>query len=188
MMSLFPIEYTFPPGFTYEEDFLSHDEEGELIKAVKATELHKLIFQGFEAKRKTASFGYDYNFDKRTISKGNVIPHDFIPVIEKVAHKLSVRAEEFAELLVTEYPVGSVINWHRDAPPFDIIAGISLNSDCIFKFRPFLKARQTRSSILSIPVRRRSLYVMKEESRTDWQHSIAPVTEVRYSLTLRTLK
>ena len=188
MLSLFPLEYNFPPGFTYEEEFLSHDEEQELIKAIRETELHKLIFQGFEAKRKTASFGYDYNFDKRTISKGNPIPMDFIPLIDKVAQKFSVKSDAFAELLVTEYPVGSVINWHRDAPPFDMIAGISLNADCVFRFRPWQKAKQSRSSIISFPVRRRSLYVMKEEARTDWQHSIAPVEDVRYSLTLRTLK
>ena len=77
MMSLFPIEYTFPPGFTYEEDFLSHDEERELIKAVKATELHKLIFQGFEAKRKTASFGYDYNSPTEVSRRGKIYPKLF---------------------------------------------------------------------------------------------------------------
>jgi alkylated DNA repair dioxygenase AlkB len=93
-----------------------------------------------------------------------------------------------AELLVTEYPPGSVINWHRDAPPFDVIAGISLSADCTFKLRPHEKEKQNRKSILSFPVKRRSLYLIQGEARTNWQHSIAPVKEMRYSITLRTLR
>ena len=42
---------------------------------------------------------------------------------------------DFAELLVTKYPPGSVINWHLDAPPFELIAGISPAADCIFKLK-----------------------------------------------------
>jgi alkylated DNA repair dioxygenase AlkB len=188
MNSLFPTEHFYPLGFNYYPDFLTHEEESVLIDAIKKTELHTLIFQGFEAKRKTASFGYDYNFDKRTISKGHPVPSEFFPLIKKVADKLLINHEAFAELLLTEYPVGSVINWHRDAPPFDMIAGISLNADCIFRLRPHEKAKQLRSSIISVPVLRRSLYVMKDEARSDWQHSITPVKKLRYSITLRTLK
>jgi alkylated DNA repair dioxygenase AlkB len=97
-------------------------------------------------------------------------------------------SENFAELLLTEYPEGSVINWHRDAPPFGLIAGISLLSDCTFRLRPHDKAKQNRRSIISLPVRRRSLYIISESARTDWQHSIAPVKQTRFSITLRTLR
>jgi alkylated DNA repair dioxygenase AlkB len=188
MSSLFPIEYIFPPGFIYEENFLTPEEEQKLLILVSTIERHNMMFQGFEAKRKTASFGYDYNFDKRTISKGKCIPVEFNPLIEKVGHKFSISPNEFSELLLTEYPVGSVINWHRDAPPFDIIVGISLNADCTFRLRPHDKARRSRSSIISFPLHQRSLYLMTGEARTDWQHSIAPVKKTRFSITLRTLK
>ena len=188
MLSLFPTEYVYPSGFSYQPDFLTHNEETRYIEAIKKIELHKLIFQGFEAKRKTASFGQDYNFDKRTISKGKPFPGELNPLIEKVADHLSMNRAAFGELLVTEYPVGSVINWHRDAPAFDMIVGISLNADCIFRLRPYDKAKRSRSSVISFPVLRRSIYIMKEESRTDWEHSIAPVKNLRYSITLRTLK
>jgi alkylated DNA repair dioxygenase AlkB len=81
-----------------------------------------------------------------------------------------------------------VINWHRDAPPFDIIAGISLLSDCIFRLRPHDKTKYKRSAIISFPVNQRSLYIIQGAARKDWQHSIAPVKQLRYSITLRTLK
>jgi alkylated DNA repair dioxygenase AlkB len=188
VLSLFPTEYVYPAGFSYQPDFLTYDEEKRFLEAIRKVELHTLIFQGFEAKRKTASFGYDYNFDRRSISRGKPIPPELNPLIEKVADHLLMRPTEFEELLITEYPVGSVINWHRDAPPFDTIVGISLNADCIFRLRPFEKAKRSRSSVISFPVVRRSLYIMREESRTLWEHSIAPVRDLRYSITLRTLK
>jgi alkylated DNA repair dioxygenase AlkB len=188
MNTLFPIETIFPPGFSYTEDFLSSEEEEDLVKEISKIELHNMNFQGFEAKRKVASFGYDWNFETRSLSKGKDIPVLFDGLLFKLSDHLQIPSSGFADLLVTEYPVSSVINWHRDALPFDIIAGISLHADCTFRLRPQDKAKQTRGAVISFPVQRRSLYVMKGESRTEWQHSIAPVKQVRYSVTLRTLK
>jgi alkylated DNA repair dioxygenase AlkB len=188
MNTLFPVEPAFPEGFQYYPDFITTEEEQQLYEEVKRTTLHTFTFQGYEAKRKVASFGQDWSFEKRALSKGKDIPAAFNPLIEKVAARLAIKPETFGELLVTEYPPGSVINWHRDAPPFDLIAGISLLSDAVFRLRPHEKEKQGRGSIISFPVQRRSLYVISGPSRTDWQHSIAPVKQTRYSITLRTLR
>ena len=188
MHTLFPIAPDYPDGFKYIPEFLTAQEEKHFVDEVANTTLRTFIFQGFEAKRRVASFGYDYSFDKRSLSKGEAIPPAFSPLISKVAAQLSLSSDVFAELLLTEYPVGSVINWHRDAPPFDIIAGISLKADCVFRLRPHEKAKQGRASIISIPVQRRSLYIIQGLARSEWQHSIAPVKDIRYSITLRTLK
>ena len=188
MNTLFPIEPVFPPGFTYTDNFISPEEEKKLAHEISKMELHTFTFQGYEAKRKVASFGYDWSFEKQALSKGKDIPAAFHWLIEKIASHLSIQVNNIAELSVTEYPEGAVINWHRDAPPFDMIAGISLLSDCTFKLRPHDKAIQGRSSVISFPVRRRSLYVMTGEARTEWQHSTAAVKSLRYSITVRTLK
>ena len=188
MHTLFPIEPDFPPGFSYTPDFLTEDEEKELHKEIQKIELSNFNFQGFKANRKIASFGYDYSFDNGSLTRGKDIPSTFNFLIEKVSRHLSIKPGEFAELLVTEYPVGSVINWHRDAPPFDVIGGISLMADCTFRLRPYDKSKQTKTSVISFPVKRRSLYIIKGEARTDWQHSITPVKQIRYSITLRTLR
>jgi alkylated DNA repair dioxygenase AlkB len=178
----------FPDGFSYYPEFISDKEERELLEYIATLELHTFHFQGFEAKRKVASFGYDYSFDRKTLTQGQSIPKIFTPLISTVADKLALAADEFSELLVTQYPIGAVINWHRDAFPFEVVVGLSLSSDCIFRLRPHDKTKQNRKSILSFPVARRSLYVMKGDSRYNWEHSTAPVHEVRYSITLRTLK
>jgi alkylated DNA repair dioxygenase AlkB len=188
MSLLFQEQPLFPPGFSYFANFLSEEEEVQLLEAVMNVELHTLLFQGFEAKRKVESFGYDYNFDKRSITKGREIPAQFNFLVEKVASFLHLPKDDLAEVLVTEYPLGSVINWHRDALPFDVIAGISLLSDCKFRLRPHDKAKQERKAVITLPVSRRSLYVLRGEARSEWEHSITPVKEKRYSITLRTLK
>lgn len=188
MQTLFDFIPVLPYGFSYFPDFITKQEETGLLAVIGKLDLHPLIFQGFEAKRKVESYGYDYNFDKRTVTKGKAIPEGLIPLVEKVAAFLTIPAESLAEVLVTEYPVGSVINWHRDAPPFGMIIGVSLLSDCTFRFRPYDKSKQNRKSIISFTVKRRSVYVIKDEARTDWEHSISPVKEIRISVTLRTLR
>lgn len=188
MDTLFALTPLYPDGFEYFPDFISAEEEARLIEIVEQLQLRVFTFQGYEAKRKVASFGYDWSFETRTLSKGLDIPKEFFPLIGKVAAHLAIDANDIAELLVTEYPEGSVINWHRDAPPFDAIIGISLMADCVFRLRPHDKALQDRKSIISCPVGRRSLYVMRDAARSDWQHSTAPVKEKRYSITLRTMR
>jgi alkylated DNA repair dioxygenase AlkB len=184
---LFPKDDLLPKGFQYVEEFISADEEQKLLHTLQDMQLHTFVFQGFEAKRKVASFGFDYSFDNRQLSKGKEIPDSFIWIINRVANFVKIAPEQIQELLLTEYPVGAVINWHRDAFPFELIAGISLGADCIFKLRPHEKQKQNRKAVISIPLRRRSLYVMEGEARLQWQHSIAPVARTRYSITLRTL-
>ena len=188
MDTLFPLSPAFPEGFTYFADFISEKEENELCNLISKLPLNPLIFQGYEAKRLISSFGVDYQFNARTVTKGKPIPAELSPLIKRVAAHLSLHEKDFAEVLITHYPPGSVINWHRDGPPFAIIAGVSLLSDCMFRLRPHNKARQSRATTLSFPVKRRSLYVIQGISREEWQHSILPVKYNRYSITLRTLK
>ena len=177
-----------PHGFSYYPDFITEDEERRILNVISGLELHPLVFRGFEAKRNVESYGYSYHFDTRSISKGKPVPESLSFIVEKAAARLRLPPGEIAQMLVTEYPPGSVINWHRDAPPFDMIIGLSLQSDCIFRMRPYDKARQGRKAILSRTVKRRSLYIMRDEARTGWEHSISPVHETRYSVTLRTLR
>lgn len=188
MNLLFPQETILPYGFSYYPDFLDMEEEARLVEVISQLELHPLIFQGFEAKRKVESYGYDYNFDTRAISPGKPVPQGLLSLIEKAAAWVAVPPSAFGEVLVTEYPPGSVINWHRDAPPFDFIVGISLLTDCVFKLRPYNKTRQSKKSTITTDVKRRSLYIIKDEARAEWEHSISPVKETRYSITLRTLR
>jgi alkylated DNA repair dioxygenase AlkB len=186
--TLFQTLPKLPSGFNYIPEFLDAAEEGLLKNEILRHEVHTFKFQGFEARRKVASFGYNYSFENKRLTPGEPIPSPFNFLIAKVASEIGIGPQDFKELLITEYPAGSVINWHRDAFPFDIIAGVSLDADCQFMLRPHDKQKQGRGSTLKFTVARRSLYVMQGEARTAWEHSIAPVKSVRYSITLRTLR
>ncbi|WP_207493595.1 alpha-ketoglutarate-dependent dioxygenase AlkB [Aridibaculum aurantiacum] len=188
MLTLFPVEPIYPAGFSYTPNFISQSEEEHLLEVAKQIPLHNMQFKEYVANRRVASFGYDYSFDNGRLTQGKEIPAEFQFLVKKVTDYLQLPSTAIAELLVTEYQPGTVINWHRDAPPFGLIAGISLLSSCNFRLRPHEKEKQSRANTISLTVEPRSLYVMDGEARTAWQHSISPVKSTRYSITLRTLK
>ena len=94
--------------------------------------------------------------------------------------------------LINEYRPGSPIGWHRDAPQYDIVAGISLLSTCRMKFRPYrspsASTSPARTTTHEIGLSRRSAYLMTGPSRQAYEHHIPPVGELRYSVTFRTLR
>jgi alkylated DNA repair dioxygenase AlkB len=188
MNTLFDISPMLPDGFNYYPNFISEAEELLLINLINKFELQNMKFHEYEAKRKVISFGSGWSFTEQKLKQGNPIPKEFYFLVDKIALQLRIPDSMIAQFLITEYPPGSVINWHRDAPPFEIIAGVSLLADCNFKLRPQQKEKQTRSATISLPVQRRSLYTIRGLSKNEWQHSTAPLKKVRYSLTFRTLK
>src|SRR4051812_48129858 len=104
MDTLFPITPKFPPGFVYIPDFITEKEEQHLLDIIRGLALHRMKFQGFEANRLVASFGYDYHFDQRRLTTGKAIPEEFLPIVEQVARQIGIPPRDIAELLVTEYP------------------------------------------------------------------------------------
>jgi alkylated DNA repair dioxygenase AlkB len=90
---------------------------------------------------------------------------------------------------VTEYPLRAPIGWHRDAPPFEIVAGVSLLGECTMHFRPWSTQpgagpRRRLEQVLDP----RSAYLIQGPSRSEWEHHIPPARERRLSITFRTLR
>jgi len=52
------------------------------------------------------------------------------------------------------------------------------------RFRPF-ETRDLRPTV-ALDLAPRSVYVMRDAIRWQWQHSVLPTKELRYSITLRT--
>ena len=88
------------------------------------------------------------------------------------------------EAIVTEYSAGAPIGWHRDAPQFGDVIGISVGGSCRMRFKPYKKEGRIVSQILEP----RSLYVIRGVARWQYQHSIPAVESLRYSITFRTLR
>ena len=86
--------------------------------------------------------------------------------------------------MVTEYSPGAPIGWHRDAPQFGTIIGISLASASRMRFKPY----KAEGKPVSLTLEPRSIYLMRGPARWKFQHSIPAVKELRYSITFRTLR
>jgi len=61
---------------------------------------------------------------------------------------------------------------------------LSLGSPCRFRFR---RRRGGGWERFTLDAEQRSLYLIDGEARKNWQHSIPPVDERRYSITFRTM-
>jgi alkylated DNA repair dioxygenase AlkB len=96
--------------------------------------------------------------------------------------------------LINEYRPGAPIGWHRDAPQYDVVAGISLLSACVMRLRPYVPPRDVpalsvkRTATHEIELRPRSAYVIRGVARSGYEHHIPAVASLRYSITFRTLR
>jgi alkylated DNA repair dioxygenase AlkB len=123
------------------------------------------------------------------------MPALLLPLRDAIAVWARVDAHAFAMALINEYPSGAPIGWHRDAPQYGIVAGISMLSSCRMKFRPYVppNARASvegrrRTATHEIALERRSAYLMTGESRNAYEHHIPAVAALRYSITFRTVR
>jgi alkylated DNA repair dioxygenase AlkB len=99
--------------------------------------------------------------------------------------RLTLEDGALREVLVTEYRPDAGIGWHRDAPAFGLVVGVSLLSACRFKIRPMPGAP---GEPFELKVALRSLYSFAGHARWRWQHSIPAAKKLRYSITFRTLR
>lgn len=174
-----------PPGFVYQPDFLTTDEEREVLEGVAALAFHDVTMRGQVARRRTTHFGWTYGYETWRIEPGPPIP-EFLQALRERAGTLGgVAAADLVEVLVTHYPPGAGIGWHRDAPMFGTVIGVSLSSACRFRFqRGKGLERRTAAAVLEP----RSAYALDSAARWQWQHSIPPGKTERYSVTYRTLR
>jgi alkylated DNA repair dioxygenase AlkB len=106
-----------------------------------------------------------------------------------MARWMGLVPEAFVHALVSEYRPGTPLGWHRDAPDFDRVAGVSLGGRARMRFRPYRRNEpRGRDKPLVLDLEPRSAYQMNGASRWRWQHSIPPTPELRYSITFRTLR
>jgi alkylated DNA repair dioxygenase AlkB len=182
---LFDIGVPSIEGFRYEPDFITHPEERELVAAITQLSFGPVTFRGVEAKRRVVQLGWDYQFSTRKASPAQPIPEFLRPLQQRAGSFSGVNANALEEVLLTEYQPGAAIGWHRDAPPFGIIIGVSLVSSCKMRLKPMGGGRGQAVAIELAP---RSVYLFSGPARSDWQHMIAPAKTLRYSITFRTVR
>ena len=190
-LSLFEVSAKVPDGFIYHQNFISEAEEYELIREIQKLHLTPFKYYQFSGKRRTASFGWQYEFGTSEITPAPDMPAFLLPVRTRAGNFFNMDPNNLIQTSIIEYSTGSPIGWHRDIPHFGVVVGISLGAACRMRFRKYNRTRSkplNRDEILSIELQPRSIYLMSGASRESWQHSIPPVKELRYSIMMRTLR
>jgi len=173
-----------PKGLRYAREFVSEHTERELISHVAALPLKPFQFGAFEGHRRVKSFGFRYDYALQKLTESDPIPDWLESVARSVEAFGNLPHQSIRQVLCTEYEAGVGIGWHRDKWYFGKVLGLSLESACKFRFRRRHDDKWQRFALGAEP---RSLYLMEDEARHDWEHSIPAVVARRYSITFRTM-
>lgn len=164
---LFPEEdNTNIPGLSYRPNFIDETTEEKLIRTIdKQPWLTDL-------KRRVQHYGYRYDYKARSVSpdlKLGDIPAWLMPYCERLqCEGLFDRVPD--QVIINEYQPGQGIAPHIDCTPCfgETIASLSLGSTCLMNFT-HNETGQSQPQFLEP----RSLVVLSNEARYEWQHGIA---------------
>lgn len=177
---------TAPAGLVYAAEFISRDEELDLLERLAALDYVDVVMHGVTARRSVVHYGFNYGYETRGIQPTEPIPEWLHAIQTRAAHYANLPDASLEQVLVARYPDGAGIGWHRDAPMFgEPVIGISLGDRGLMKFRRGQAGSWEVFPRWLVP---RSLYIMRGAARYAWQHSLMPMKGQRYSITWRTVK
>ncbi|KAJ2950413.1 hypothetical protein O0L34_g8655 [Tuta absoluta] len=163
-------EHANPKDLSILEDFITQDEEKELIT------LFDWIDKSSNLKnRQVKHYGYEFRYGSNDVDLTS-------PLIEKIPEQCDVLWRRLREkgfdlgvpdqLTVNKYEPGQGIPSHVDkhSPFGSSILSISLGSSVVMEW----KHHSGKSVPVLVPAR--SILIMQGEARCDWQHGIQPRT------------
>lgn len=176
-------------GLTYIPNYIDESQEKELLSSINKFEWDHSL------KRKTQHYGYKYDYTTRNIDskKDNLgeYPEWLFNIHEIVKSTINKSSDQ---VIINHYEPGQGIAPHIDNTNLfdDTIVCLSLGSDIIMNF-------EKDSVIIPVLLEKRSLVIMRDDSRYLWTHSIKPVKNniingkriprsERISITFRNLK
>lgn len=175
-----------PEGLVYQAEVISQQEERGLVELLERMQFHEVTMRGQTAKRTVRHFGYDYDYESWQVRPGESLPPGLVWLRDRCAELAELEPDELAQTLVSRYPPGAGIGWHRDAPMFGPkVVGVSLLSPCRMRFQ---RRKGDTRYVYELELAPRSVYVLGGKARSAWQHSIPAMKALRYSITFRTLR
>ena len=100
-------------------------EEAAFLDVIKELPFGAFRMHGVDAKRRVVRFGLLYRAGSAAMTRASDFPLSLEPLRARAATVAGIPTRVLSESLVTEYTPGAGIGWHRDSPPFGIVAGIS---------------------------------------------------------------
>lgn len=184
---LFDMGNAFPNGFLYRPNFITEAEEVELLGYIQDLPLeHAPGYDNKTAKRRILNLGWSFDFKTKTRIPGPPLPPFLRGIQYRIAKWLHIPKKSVVEALITEYTPGTALGWHRDNETFELVIGLSLAGWCRLRLRPIQHIGDA-SRVVSVELEPRSVYVLRDDVRHTWQHSVAATRTLRYSITFRTL-
>ena len=173
-------------GLRYVEGLVTPDEEQELLAFLATLDYRDVVMHGQRARRTVRHFGLDYDYERGELAPTDPLPPELEGLRERCAALMERDPADLVQILVSRYPEGAGIGWHRDAPMFgSAIAGVSLGAPCRMRFQRTVAGTRRVAAIELAP---RSAYVLSGKARWSWQHSIPATKALRHSVTFRTLR
>jgi alkylated DNA repair protein alkB family protein 8 len=170
------------PGLYLIKDFVTAEEEKELIAAVDDRPWHCL------AKRRVQHYGYEFCYHTRNINtnqKLGELPLFLSPILERISTFKNIDNTaniDLDQLTVNEYPPGVGLSPHVDTHSAfeNSIYSLSLAGPCVMEFRKYSdgERRDSDSDVSSNFLRAalflppRSMLLICGEARYAWHHYI----------------
>jgi alkylated DNA repair dioxygenase AlkB len=164
MSKLFSLEPESPrapqiAGLSYLRDYVTPDEEAALVAAIEAAPWDTTWA------RRRQPYGATY---RRGEAAPRWMPSWGLALAERM-HREGISQRPFDQMLVNEYQPGQGIALHRDYEPFDrTVVSLSLLAPAVMDFRHAADGHGE-----SLLLEARSLLVLTDEARYEWEHGIA---------------
>ena len=137
---------TLPEGLIYVPGFLTEAEERDVLAVLATFELQPYVLHDTPSRRLVSSFGLARVAGAYDVGPAAPIPAELQWLLERCAGLMGREPEELTQLLVLRYPPGAGIGWHRDAPQFGDVAGVSLQMPCRMRSAAAARAPGRRPS------------------------------------------
>jgi len=188
--ALFGCADVLPPGLAVEPAFIDVAEEQALLALATTLPLHEARYKEYTARRRVYAYGSRFDFDEYKLQPAAIgeLPAALHALRERLARWVGIAPDQFVHVMIAEYRQGTPLGWHRDAPDYELICGVSLGSSARLRFRPWPPREPKKQDIVAIDLAPRSAYCMRDTARWGWQHSVPPVPGLRYSITMRTAR
>jgi alkylated DNA repair dioxygenase AlkB len=184
-VDLFGERASAPAGFRYQPDLVSAEDEQALVRRFQALPFKPFEFHGNLGNRRIISYGYRYDYGGQILQSSDPVPEWLYP-LRTIAGRFSGALEaDMRQALVTEYAPGAGIGWHRDKPMFEKVVALSFLAPCDLRLRRRVGKGWERHTV---PIAPRSAYLLSGCVREEWEHSIVPMDELRYSVTFRSFR
>lgn len=152
-------------GLRYIPAFITEEEATDLIDTIYSQPWLS------DLKRRVQHYGYKYDYTAKTISDDAYLGPlpDWLSALSQRLHSEKIFATLPDQVIINEYLPGQGIAFHRDIVSCfgSVVASLTLGSAAIMRFRNVATEEESEALL-----EERSLVVMSDDARYEWQHSI----------------